>query len=298
MNIVAAFHAYKFTHFANNEGLKTKAPEELTVFEKIKTLIVGVNNIRPANKVFPTQKYETIKIQSNKLIECWYIPCVDSSAVVKGTVVIFHGYGGEKSSMLDKSDEFLRMHYNTVLVDFMGSGGSEANQCTLGFKEAEQVKSVFEYLRNRGGTNIYLFGTSMGAVSILKAVQDYQLKAKGLILECPFGSMYQTTCARFEIMKVPSFPMAGLLVFWGGLENNFWAIGHRPTEYAKGVDCPTLLLYGEKDRNVSRIETDEIFKNLKGEKFLKAFKEAGHENFLLKYSSQWRKQVSGFLMAH
>ena len=79
VNIITAFHAYKFTHFASIEGVKTKAPEELTVFEKIKTLIVGVNNIRPANKKVPRQKFETIKIQSNKEIECWFVPCADTA---------------------------------------------------------------------------------------------------------------------------------------------------------------------------------------------------------------------------
>jgi hypothetical protein len=248
----------------------------------------------------PTQKFETINIKSNKEIECWFIPCADTMIAgdAKGTVVIFHGYGGQKSSMLDKSDAFQKMHYNTVLVDFMGSGGSEGNQCTLGYKEAEQVKSVFEYLQKSGEKNIYLFGTSMGAAAILKAMQDFQLKPKALILECPFGSMYKTTCARFQIMGVPCFPMAAFLVFWGGVENNFWAFGHQPTEYAKAVDCPTLLLYGEKDKNVSRAETDEIFETLKGEKVLKTFQESGHENFLLKYSSEWRKEVSEFLWAH
>src|SRR5205085_9033661 len=134
-----------------------------------------------------------------------------------------------------------------------------------------------------GVKNIYLFGTSLGAVAILKAIHDYHLQPAAIIIECPFGSMYQTTCARFRIIKVPPFPMAGLLVFWGGIQNGFWAFGHNPTMYARSVKCPTLLLYGEKDEKVSRQEIDDIYKNLAGKKTLRTYPLAGHENYLIKY---------------
>ncbi len=111
----------------------------------------------------------------------------------------------------------------------------------------------------------------------------------------PFGSMYKTTCARFEQMNVPPFPMTGLLVFWGGLQNGFWAFSHNPQEYAPSVKFPTLLLYGEKDTEVSRQETDNIFKNLNGKKRLATFAEAGHENYLKRYEKEWIKEVSAFL---
>jgi alpha-beta hydrolase superfamily lysophospholipase len=291
MNVVAFFHAYKFTHFADNNIVKTKSPEKLNSFDKLKTLFFGVNNPRPKNSKFPTQKFETIKLKSNKTIEIWQMKG-DSA---KGTVVLFHGYSGEKSGMLTQSDEFQRLGYNTVLVDFMGSGGSEGNQTTLGFKEAEEVKSVFDYLTTQGEQSIYFFGTSMGSVAIMKAISDNKLKPKAIIIECPFGSMYQTTCARFRIMKAPTFPMAGLLVFWGGVQNNFWALGHNPTEYAKKITCPTLLLYGEQDKNVSRQEIDDIYKNLKTKKVLKTYKLAGHESYWTKYKEDWQTDVRTFL---
>jgi len=96
-------------------------------------------------------------------------------------------------------------------------------------------------------------------------------------------------------MNAPAFPMAGLLVFWGGIQNGFWGFGYNPTEYAKKVTCPTLLFYGEQDKNVSRQEIDEIFANIKGQKTLKTFKLAGHENYLKKYKNEWIKEISDFL---
>lgn len=292
LNAVAIFHAYKFTHFTNPQTVKTKKPESLSVAQKIQTLVFGVSNPRPVSNTKPDTAFKSIRLNSNKEIECWSI----QTSNAQGTVILFHGYSGEKSSLLDKADIFRKLGYNTFLVDFMGSGGSAGNQTTIGFREAEEVRTCFDYLTAKGEKNIYLFGTSMGAVAIMKAISDYQLNAKGIIIECPFGSMYKTVCARFKTMKVPTFPMAGLLVFWGGTENGFWAFGHNPTSYAKKITCPALLLYGARDDKVSRQEIDAIFTNLAGQKQLKIYPDAGHENYLMKYKDEWIKEVEQFLM--
>jgi len=292
MNAVAIFHAYKFTHFASQQTVKTKKPQTLSVAEKIQTLVFGVSNPRPVCHNKPATAFKTIRLKSNKEIECWSI----ATANAKGTVILFHGYNGEKSSLLDKAEIFQKLGYNTFLVDFMGSGGSAGNQTTIGFKEAAEVKTCFDHLTAQGEKNIYLFGTSMGAVAIMKAISDYQLNAKGIIIECPFGSMYKTVCARFQTMKVPTFPMAGLLVFWGGIENGFWAFGHNPTAYAKKITCKALLLYGARDEKVSKQEIDGIFANLAGEKQLRIYPDAGHENYLTKYKDEWTKDVGEMLL--
>jgi uncharacterized protein len=291
LNIVANFHSYKFTHFADNELEKTKEPENLSTGEKISTLIFGVNNPRPENAKNPTRDYETIKLRSNKEIECWRMQAERS----KGTVILLHGYGSNKASMLDKSDILLELGYSTFLVDFMGSGGSEGKQTTIGFFEAEQVKTCYDYLTEKGEQNIFILGTSMGAVATMKAIKDDNLQPKGIVIECPFGSMYQTVCARFKMLNAPTFPMAGLLVFWGGVQNGFWAFGHNPVDYAKSITCPTLLLYGAKDIKVSQEETDQIFKNLSGQKRLSIYPEAGHENYLITYENEWTQDIQHFL---
>jgi len=292
MNTIAAFHAYRFTHFNNSTIEKTKISEKLSLGQRIKILIFGVSNPRPENDIVPNVAFETLKIKSNKVIECWRIKADKS----KGTVILFHGFGGCKSSLLDKSAVFHKLGYSTLLVDFMGSGGSEGNQTTIGYFEALQVKSCFDFMKEKGEENLYLFGTSMGAVAIMKAISDFNLEPTGIIIECPFGTMYETVCARFRTLGAPVFPMAGLLVFWGGLQNRFWAFGHNPSEYAKKIKCPVLLLYGAKDEKVSKKEIDKIFSNLTGRKILKTYKYAGHENYLIKYRKEWTEDVSKFLL--
>lgn len=289
LNIVAYFHAYSFTHFSNTA--KARTSQSPSFAQKLKVLFTGINNPRPVNATLPAVPFETVTIQSNKKLQCWLL----RKDGAKGTVVLFHGYGGEKSSMLDKAYCFMGFGYNVMLVDFMGSGGSEGSKTTVGHDEAQEVKDCFAHLQNAGHKNVSLFGTSMGAAAVMKAVADYNIQPSSIILECPFGTMYETVCARFRMLGVPRFPMAGLLVFWGGVQNGFWAFSHNPDDYAKRITCPALLLYGEKDAKVSRAETDRIFANLQGRKRLKTYASAGHENYLAKYKSEWMNDVEAFL---
>jgi uncharacterized protein len=259
MHLISFFQAYKFTHFVDEDILKNTGTKQTTTADKIKMLFFGIDNPRPVDDSLPKQKFETVTLKSNKTIACWSIK---TDSVAKGTIIIFHGYVDDKSMMLDRSDELLKLGYNTFLVDFMGSGSSEGNQTTIGYKEAEEVKTCFNYITKSGEKNIYLYGTSMGAAAILKAIDDYHLNPKAILLECPYGSLYRATCNRFKLMGVPSFPLAAMLVFWGGVENGFWAFSLQPTEYAKSVTCPTLLLYGEKDAKVTPQEISDIYSNL------------------------------------
>jgi alpha-beta hydrolase superfamily lysophospholipase len=166
--------------------------------------------MRPDNYSYPVQKFETVRIQSNKNIECWKINTENS----RGTVILFHGYDNSKSSMIGRSNEFIKMGYSTLLVDFMGSGGSEGMQTTIGFKEAEEVKSCYDYARSKGEQNIILFGTSMGAAAILKAIHDYKIIPSDIIIECPFSAIFSAVCNRFEAVNIPIFPLAPILTFW------------------------------------------------------------------------------------
>lgn len=291
MNIVAYVHAYKFTHFSSTTTSKTKDAHKLSVFEKIKTLMLGVSNPRPVNKVKPALPFEEITLQSHVKISGWLIPADRS----KGTIILFHGYSSCKSLMLDKAEFFHKIGYNTMLIDFMGAGESEGNETTVGFIEAREVKTAFDFVKSKNEQNIILFGTSMGAVGIMKAISDYKIQPQGIIIECPFGNFLQTVQARFRTMHVPAFPMSQLLVFWGGQMNGFNGFVFNPAEYAKNINCSTLLLYGEKDEKVSKAEIDEILRNLKGRKTLVTYPRSGHENYLIKYKKKWCGDVAQFL---
>ena len=297
INIIAYNHAYRFTHFIEIEEGKTAErikPEDLSLVEKVKILLLGIPNHKPKSTIVPKGTYKNIKLKSNEILDCWLTP---ATASTKGIVILFHGYTGEKSSLLTYSNEFNKMGFPCLLVDFMGSGQSTGLQTTVGFKEGKNVKAAYDYAQsNFPNQKIILFGHSMGAVAIMKSVSDYDLKPDKIIIQCPFGTMKQTVKKRFEAMNVPAFPFAHLLLFYGGVQNGFNAFQHNPTEYAKQINIPTLLTYGEKDGRVTRQEIDEIYRNLNGQKELAIFKKSGHEDYLINSNDEWLDKISNFAL--
>jgi pimeloyl-ACP methyl ester carboxylesterase len=291
INIITAFHAYKFTHYTSGLTKPSHREWNLSFTDKLSALLFGVSLPRPENQATPAVGFKTITVNSNKRIECWYMKRQTS----KGTVIVCHGYGGSKGSMLDKATVFHELGYSVLLPDFMGSGGSEGSETTIGFKEAQQVSDCATYLRKQGEQNIILFGTSLGAAAIMKAVHDDTLQVSGLILECPFGTMLQTVKNRFKILGVPSTPLAHLLVFWGGTINGFNAFSHNPETYAASITTPVLLMHGAEDPKVTAGEIDRIYNNLKGSRRLVTFQNTGHSNYLLNNKEAWVQAVDSFL---
>ncbi|MGX5820280.1 alpha/beta hydrolase [Chitinophaga lutea] len=290
LNMMAAFHAWKFTHYTDTTAPRTD-PAKLGIAGKLKTIVFGVDNPRPVNRRKPSAPFETIYLQGSERIECWMI----RQPRPKGTVAMFHGYSGVKSSLLERAEIFLAQGYNVMLADFKGSGGSGGNSTTVGYREAEDVRAVYDYLVREKEGPIVLFGTSQGAAAVLKAMHDNPLQPAGLILECPFSTLYQAVCARMHAVGMPGFPLADLVVFWGSIENGFWGFSHQPREFARSVKAPVLLFYGEKDERVERFEIDAVYRNLNGPKKLVTFPQAGHVNFLRNYTTEWRNATDAFL---
>ena len=287
------------THFVDR-GEKTAKPESLTALQKTKVLFCGVrvpkprNSDNPANRGMPFSTHRFVGSSSIDY-EAWHIPCADS----RGLCVLFHGYANCKSSLLPEAQAFRELGYETFLVDFRGCGGSGGRVTTIGFHEADDVAVAVEYVRRELTEEPpILFGRSMGAVAILRAVSSSGLKPRAVIIECPFDRLLSTTKNRFSTMGIPSFPCAQLLVFWGGVQHGFSGFRHNSVEYASQVHCPVLLLNGEQDPRVTKEQATAVIKNLRGEKQLVLFEGVGHVPCLTGDPKQWNRAVTEFLSQH
>jgi alpha-beta hydrolase superfamily lysophospholipase len=294
LNVVAFMQARAFTHYATG-GASTGAPLALSRWEKAKVLLTGVRLPRPETWQTPDAfglPFTSHRIEANGVtLEAWHIPC-DAS---RGLVLLFHGHRACKCSLLNEAAAFSELGYATLLVDFRGSGGSSESTTTIGALEADDVAAAVTFARTQWpGQRLVLFGQSMGAAAILRAA-SHGVTADALVLECPFDRLLTTVEHRFEMMGVPSFPMARLLVFWGGVQNGFDAFGHNPVEYATAVHSPTLLMHGALDRHVQTNEAEAIFAALPGPKRWELFAEAGHQSYCFKCPDRWDAVVGEFL---
>lgn len=293
LNIITAFHAYKFTHFYNAGEVTFIRQEEKSGWDKTKEALFGIKAVKRQNTMVPDAGFETVYLttKSGLKLEAWYVTA-DSA---RGTVVMFHGHGSTKSAIFNESVEFRNMGYNTLLLDFRAHGGSEGNTSTIGYNESEDVKLAYDLIKEKGEKNIILWGLSMGAATITKAISDHSLQPSKIILEMPFGSILQAGEGRIRMMGLPEEPLSALVTFWGGVEHGFWAFSMKPTEFVKKIKCPVLLQWGMNDPRVSRGEIDEIYNNIPTSKKLVIYENSGHESLCKKENEKWKLEVSAFL---
>jgi len=284
INIITAFHAYKFTHFYD---AGEAAPQN-----KAKAMFLGINAFKKPNDAADSGTQTVILTTSDQLkLEGWY-NTVDSA---KGTVCLFHGHGGRKSDVTKEAEGFRKMGYNTFQLDFRAHGASQGNTCTIGYYESEDVKLAYDFVKSKGEKNIVLWGISMGGAAVIKAIKDYPLKPNKMIVEMPFGSVVEAAEGRIRLMGLPGEPLARLITFWGGVEHGFWAYGMKPKEFAKEIQCPVLLQWGKNDPRVSKKEIDDIYGNIATQKKLVVYDSCGHESLCKKEKEKWFTEVNDFL---
>jgi pimeloyl-ACP methyl ester carboxylesterase len=302
LNIMAAFHAYKFTHFyETDQKVEAFKTEKVGFWGKTRALLFGIKSYKKKIDEKPSffdflYKVVTITTQDSLKLEAWESNEYFDSSVPIGTVILFHGHGGNKTGVLNEAAVFKQLGYHVLLIDFRAHGNSEGNVCTIGYDEAKDVKAAYDYVSNSGEKNIILYGISLGAAAEMKAVQDYNLKPSKMILEMPFGSLLQAVKGRCKILKFPQQPTSTLLTFWGGAEQGFWAFDHNPQDYAKSITCPVLLQWGEQDNRVSKKETETIFNNLSPvKKILVTYANSGHQSLCTNEPDKWLSTVTSFL---
>lgn len=296
LNVIAAFHAWKFTHFYAPGTFRNKLPEQMSVLEKAKMLLFGVRLSKSTLKHTPDVRYETIHLTTGNglQLEGWWMPISSS----KGTIILFHGYGGSKDGPIPEAEYFQRLGYNTLLMDFRAHGNSDGKVCTVGYNEAEDVMLAYNFVQQKGEKHILLWGVSMGAAAILRAVPTYHLHPDKVILECSFATLTDAVKGRMRAVGLPGSPFSQLLTFWGGIENGFWGFRHNPEDYAQHITMPALVCWGLHDSRVTQQETNSIYRHLgTKKKQLVIFEDSGHQSFCRKEGAKWKQHVREFLAA-
>jgi pimeloyl-ACP methyl ester carboxylesterase len=147
-------------------------------------------------------------------LAAWYLPAQNAC-----TLICCHGINDNRAQWLR---QVARLHanrgYGALIFDFAGHGESEGTQVTYGVRERADVAAVLAYLRGRGDVDMGGIGTmgySLGAItSVLAAAEEPDLRA--VVIESGFADFEQDVGAIFHrFTRLPAFPFANLIVFWG-----------------------------------------------------------------------------------
>jgi len=294
INISAAFHAYSITHYYDDDKIRNQQPSHGKPFLRTWRMMTGKKLAKSLIQYYPTIPYDTVILTTatGKKLEAWYMKA-DSA---KGTIILFHGLGSNKGNVSGEAFEFNSFGYNTMLVDIRAHGNSEGIVNSIGYKESEEVKLAYDHVSKKGEKNIVLWGMSLGAVIISKAIWQYDLKPQKIILEMPFDRMQDHIRARARISGFPGEPFGFFVTFWIGIEQGYWGYGHKTSRYLKNINCPVLLQWGNSDEYVLKEETERIFASIKSpKKKLEIYDGAGHGPLILANQSKWDETVTEFL---
>jgi len=294
INISAAFHAYKFTHYYDDDKTRDQPPSQGKPLLRTWRLMTGKKLARSPIQYYPNIPYDTVILTTvnGEKLEAWYIKA-DSA---KGTVILFHGLGSNKGNVLGEALEFNSFGYNTMLIDIRAHGNSGGIVNSIGYNESEEVKLAYDHVSKKGEKNIVLWGMSLGAVIITKAIGQYDLRPKKIILEMPFDRLQDHLRARARISGFPGEPFGFFVTFWAGLEQGYWGYGHKTSRYVKSINCPVLLQWGTNDDYVMKEEIERIFASIGSpKKKLEIYDGARHSPLIASDQLQWDKAVTEFL---
>jgi len=294
INISAAFHAYRFTHYYDDDKIRSQGSSQGKPLLRTWRLMTGRKLAKSLIQYYPTMPYDTIQLTTSNGIklEAWYMKA-DSA---KGTVILFHGLNSNKGNVLAEAFSFISFGYNTMLVDLRAHGNSDGIANSLGYKESEEVKLAYDNVLKKGEKNIVLWGMSLGAVIIAKAIWQYDLQPQKIILEMPFDRLQDHINARARIGGFPGEPFGFLVTFWTGIEKGYWGYGHKTSRYVKKINCPVLLQWGNNDEYVLKKETERIFAAIgSANKKLEIYEGGRHGPLLAGNELKWEQTVSDFL---
>ncbi|MEP0910261.1 alpha/beta fold hydrolase [Leptolyngbya sp. GB1-A1] len=281
LNVLSYAGAYALTHYnpPGQWGLGRPRPTSSKL-----PLDVGLEFVKQRISINPTEWLET-----------WFIPAQGSMS--RGTVLLFPGNGGSKAKqLLAPAEVFHELGYDALLVDFRGVGSSSGNTTTIGVREAKDVALTLSYAqRSNFKRPFVLYGVSMGSAAILRAVAREQVNPDAVILELPFARLLDAVRSRLRAVRLPPFPIAEMLVFWGSIQHRFNGFTHDPVTYATQVKCPAVLLHGKLDKWTTLEEVDQIFQNLNGSKQLVIFPNTGHTLLVTVDKQLWKQGVDQLL---
>jgi uncharacterized protein len=221
----------------------------------------------------------------------WWCPVRNS----RGAVLLLPGIRANRLSMVDRARFLHRAGYSVLMIDFQATGETKGDRITFGWKESRDAIAAVNFIRNaEPASRVAVIGSSLGGVATLLATPPLKLDA--LILEAVYPTIEIATTNRLENYFGPLGRFAApLLLKQLHMRLAISANDLRPIDHIANVDCPVLILSGEKDRQTRQEDTETLFSRAQSPKQLWFVPKAGHIDLHKAAASEYEPRVLAFL---
>jgi pimeloyl-ACP methyl ester carboxylesterase len=210
--------------------------------------------------VTPDVAYENISFRShpdNVLLKGWYIPAASNK-----TVIVMHGGKQNRCQqgigLMDLCLALNKQGYSILTFDRRGCGQSESSKPGARSCLDRDFAGAIKFLRDKKGSreNVYLWGTSIGAVAALSCAAKMD-SVRAIVADSCFADIPEMVD---RVMK-KAFP--AFVVFKPGsiyMGQRFMGMEKiSPVDNASRISCPVLFINGTQDPIIPEEDTYRLF---------------------------------------
>lgn len=228
------------------------------------------------------------------------------------TIAIHHGYRGDYVSMLPQVQFFSELGYNIILVDARGHGSSEGKFITFGMNESQDLNTwVAKEVEGKPEQNVYLYGVSMGAATVMMSQEKPQPNVKAVIEDCGYSSVEQQFRDMLRMISKATqyIPILNQINWYAKedtllnllndqhlkpkLEMDLFAVS--PLESTKVSGVPALYIHGESDTFIPPVAKDLLYTAAIGYKEQLGIPGAEHGISFFVDNSKYKAKVIAFM---
>ena len=254
-------------------------------------------NIEEATNNLAKIKFEEVYIESTDHLKLFgrYYHNSNSNKID----ICFHGYKGEAiRDFCGGAETLKKTKHNMLLIDERAHGKSEGKVITFGIKERLDGLKWIEYVIKRFGkkSEIYLYGVSMGAATILM-MSGLKLpnNVKFIIADSPFSSPKDIIKKVIKDMKLPANLLYPFVYLGARIFGNFNPNETNAIEAVKKSRIPILIFHGKDDNFVPYEMSQKIYENISSKKDILLTPKADHGMSYMVNKDAYYKKMLDFI---
>ncbi|MEW5692117.1 MAG: alpha/beta hydrolase [Candidatus Hydrogenedentota bacterium] len=194
--------------------------------------------------------YEDVRFltEDGMMLSGWFI----KGERDKPGVIVIHGYGTNRSDLIDIIFMFYKLGFSVLSFDFRAHGESGGTRTGLGWTERKDVRSALLYLKNYKMSEyngmVGAYGTSMGASATILAT-DKDLIFDFYIIDGAYARLQESIKRHLKLLiKTDNVLIYKFLDYIYKRQNGVSFEDVNPYQSMKYIDKkPVLLIYAEDD---------------------------------------------------